>query len=80
VPPAVRKHPEGWSQEGIAPMTASDPIRPPHSQGQVSVVLDPGDARTLADLALAKLDRPEATPEHLALLSLAAQLVRALRP
>jgi hypothetical protein len=60
-------------------MAVPDPIRAPHPQGQVSVVLDRDDARTLASLALAKLDEPEATPEHLALLSLACQLRQALR-
>jgi hypothetical protein len=60
-------------------MAVPDPIRAPHPQGQISVVLDPLDAQSLLDLALTKLKRPEATPEQLALLSLACQLRQALR-
>jgi len=60
-------------------MAAPDPIHVLCPQGQVSVVLDPDDARTLADLALEVLDFHLASgPERMALLSLACQLRQAL--
>jgi len=60
-------------------MAAPDPIRAPRPQGQVSVVLDPDDARALVDLALEVLDFHLASdPERMALLSLTCQLRQAL--
>lgn len=59
-----------------------DVLKPIHAlrpAKEVRVTLDLADARNILDLALAKLAHPEATPEQLALLSLAAQLTQALR-
>ncbi|MDA8301928.1 MAG: hypothetical protein M0005_10380 [Actinomycetota bacterium] len=60
-------------------MDASKFIQALRPAKEVAVTLDPADARNILDLALARLAHPQVTPEQLALLSLAAQLTKALR-